>query len=335
MPDTDGAEHFPQPVAVWRRFSDFEMLRKFLSHTLPTVLLPPLPEKSSNFKLLKLGADKFDPDHLEKRRAAFQLYMRRLLQHPKIARLRVIYDFLKIDKKWGVAARYTDANLAEHKWTPASMDEVVTKMMAKAQNPDRTFVEYQHYSTGLRTNLTSVLNAHAKITALNHSLQKQYYELAACAHSYAQLEDQTPLGAVLDSVSESYDELSPPDGGEAVGTVPKSVRTEELTVVAPLNEYLLYGASLQELLSHQEQQHWMLEGCQKDSKDKAREIEKQKKPEGISGFFRSLSKKSPAEEAAILSRLEQELIQREEIEGRMEAHTRSFNEVRAERRRGD
>ena len=64
---------------------------------------------------------------------------------PKIARLPVIYDFLKIDKKWGVAARYTDANLAEHKWTPASMDEVVTKMMAKAQNPDRAFVEYQHY----------------------------------------------------------------------------------------------------------------------------------------------------------------------------------------------
>jgi hypothetical protein len=53
-----------------------------------------------NFKLTKMGGDRFDPVFLEKRRAAFQGYLRRLLRHPRAQQSKVLYEFVKT-QKWG------------------------------------------------------------------------------------------------------------------------------------------------------------------------------------------------------------------------------------------
>ena len=101
--NTTGESHFGSPespaTTVWRRFSDFELLRQYFAYIIPSALLPPLPEKTMNFKIAKLGGDRFDPVFLEKRRAAFQCFMRRLLKHPRITSSKALYEFC-VTQKW-------------------------------------------------------------------------------------------------------------------------------------------------------------------------------------------------------------------------------------------
>lgn len=50
--------HNPAPDSLWRRYSEFELLRHYLLVTYPFIIVPPLPEKrvSSNLATYKVQA---------------------------------------------------------------------------------------------------------------------------------------------------------------------------------------------------------------------------------------------------------------------------------------
>lgn len=86
-------------LLVWRRYSDFELLRQYLVATVPSAVVPPIPEKTINFKLSKMGADKFDPVFLNKRQVAFHRFLRRCFQHETVNKAVILEQFCQ-NQKW-------------------------------------------------------------------------------------------------------------------------------------------------------------------------------------------------------------------------------------------
>jgi sorting nexin-4 len=94
------------PYEVWRRYSEFEMLWKYMSETCPHCILPPLPEKKINFKFNKMSVDKFDPAFVNKRMSALNSFIQRMAGHPVLSAQSVFYAFLTVKKMTGEAALF-------------------------------------------------------------------------------------------------------------------------------------------------------------------------------------------------------------------------------------
>lgn len=76
---------------VKRRYQDFCWLHERLLAELPTVILPPLPDRHS---LLDMLMDRFSPDFIVKRQFALQRYLQRLDEHHLVKESRVFNEFL-------------------------------------------------------------------------------------------------------------------------------------------------------------------------------------------------------------------------------------------------
>jgi len=59
--------------SVWRRYTEFEMLRDCLESRYPYVVLAPLPEKRVHFAWQKVTTDTVDPDFVDRRRAGLEV----------------------------------------------------------------------------------------------------------------------------------------------------------------------------------------------------------------------------------------------------------------------
>lgn len=59
--------------SLWRRYSEFELLRTCLEVTYPYIVLPPLPEKKVLYAWQKAASDTFDPDFVDRRRAGLEV----------------------------------------------------------------------------------------------------------------------------------------------------------------------------------------------------------------------------------------------------------------------
>jgi sorting nexin-4 len=59
--------------SLWRRYSEFELLRMYLEVTYPYIVLPPLPEKKVIYAWQKVASDTFDPDFIDRRRAGLEV----------------------------------------------------------------------------------------------------------------------------------------------------------------------------------------------------------------------------------------------------------------------
>lgn len=60
---------------LWRRYTEFELLRAYLEVSYPYIVLPPLPEKKVLYAWQKVTTDTFDPDFVDRRRAGLEVRM--------------------------------------------------------------------------------------------------------------------------------------------------------------------------------------------------------------------------------------------------------------------
>ncbi|XP_076008473.1 sorting nexin-4-like isoform X2 [Genypterus blacodes] len=98
---TDAAEgHNQAPDSLWRRYSEFELLRNYLIVTYPFIVVPPLPEKRAEFVWHKLSADNMDPDFVERRRVGLENFLLRVASHPVLSNDRILYHFLTEEHGW-------------------------------------------------------------------------------------------------------------------------------------------------------------------------------------------------------------------------------------------
>lgn len=110
----------PASESLWRRYSEFELLRNYLLVTYPFVVVPPLPEKrvsgascvracrhlwvsvadlcllllQAEFVWHKLSADNMDPDFVERRRVGLENFLLRVATHPALSNDKIFYSFL-------------------------------------------------------------------------------------------------------------------------------------------------------------------------------------------------------------------------------------------------
>ncbi|TKS91060.1 Sorting nexin-4 [Collichthys lucidus] len=90
----------PAPDALWRRYSEFELLRNYLIVTYPYIVVPPLPEKRAEFVWHKLSADNMDPDFVERRRVGLENFLLRVASHPVLSNDQILYHFLTEEHGW-------------------------------------------------------------------------------------------------------------------------------------------------------------------------------------------------------------------------------------------
>lgn len=120
--DDASEETNPVPDSLWRRYSEFELLRNYLLVTYPFLVVPPLPEKrvckqdalvtaackcalhsctvtqcffqQAEFVWHKLSADNMDPDFVERRRVGLENFLLRVASHPVLSSDKILYLFL-------------------------------------------------------------------------------------------------------------------------------------------------------------------------------------------------------------------------------------------------
>uniref|UniRef100_A0AAQ5YNV9 PX domain-containing protein n=1 Tax=Amphiprion ocellaris TaxID=80972 RepID=A0AAQ5YNV9_AMPOC len=90
----------PAPDSLWRRYSEFELLRNYLIVTYPYIVVPPLPEKRAEFVWHKLSADNMDPDFVERRRVGLENFLLRVASHPVLSNDKILYHFLTEEHGW-------------------------------------------------------------------------------------------------------------------------------------------------------------------------------------------------------------------------------------------
>ncbi|KAK5601607.1 intercellular trafficking and secretion [Crenichthys baileyi] len=90
----------PPPDSLWRRYSEFELLKNYLIVTYPYIVVPPLPEKRAEFVWHKLSADNMDPDFVERRRIGLENFLLRVASHPVLSNDEILYHFLTKEHGW-------------------------------------------------------------------------------------------------------------------------------------------------------------------------------------------------------------------------------------------
>lgn len=60
--------------SVWRRYSEFELLRFQLENKYPEVIIPPLPEKKASFTRQNQSSDNIDPVFVDRRRVGLEVF---------------------------------------------------------------------------------------------------------------------------------------------------------------------------------------------------------------------------------------------------------------------
>lgn len=60
--------------SVWRRYSEFELLRFQLENKYPEAIIPPLPEKKASFTRQSQSSDNIDPVFVDRRRVGLEVF---------------------------------------------------------------------------------------------------------------------------------------------------------------------------------------------------------------------------------------------------------------------
>ncbi|XP_010790193.1 sorting nexin-4-like [Notothenia coriiceps] len=145
------------PDTLWRRYSEFELLRTFLLVTYPYIIIPPLPEKRAEFQWHKLAADNLDPDFVERRRVGLENFLLRVASHSVLSNDKIYFLFLTEEKGWREAVLET-----------GFQDKVDSRLkslsaMFRVKNPDKRFTAMKQYSDELNTVISQLLRVRARV----------------------------------------------------------------------------------------------------------------------------------------------------------------------------
>ncbi|XP_076455897.1 sorting nexin-4-like [Babylonia areolata] len=286
-------------TSVWRRYSEFELLRNYLDATFPAVVVPPLPEKKATYTWQNASTDKFDPDFVERRRAALEIFLLRVAAHPKLCQDRVFRGFLKEENGWKESVYATDFQ---------SKAESRLKSLNAAfrlKKPDRRFEEMKNYSNELQNNIANILKIRTRLCDKLYGIHKVHANYARVFHEWSLIEKDIsqPLqsaGHYMDVYASSVD----------------AALEEEEQYADQLKEYYAFGDSLRAVCRRYECAQYDLERAEDNLSSKAgqRELLAQ----GKSGSFSLSGMKSklfggdtPEQREAKLKQLDEQICQAE------------------------
>mmetsp|Transcript_35740 Transcript_35740/g.93455 ORF Transcript_35740/g.93455 Transcript_35740/m.93455 type:complete len:436 (+) Transcript_35740:37-1344(+) len=283
-----------QPDVVWRRYSDFDTFRAFLVATIPSAVIPPIPEKTINFKLSKMAVDKFDKEMLKKRQEGFQRFMSRLMSHPRIVTVDIVKHFVRTqDWKAHLMVKRGGKMVP---WSATGVNDAMANSVDKfemsfkrGQKEEAGIASELNYCNQLKDSVLSLLGVHHKLLQTMHLVESNLTEVGAALHETRTIGANSE-NAEFQVLSELFD--------NAAATVLELAQQEELQFSDPVKEYALYTDAVKEILLFQWRLSDGLDSKEQDIIAKQKSIEGWEKPEGLSNFFRSFkSKENQAKEA--------------------------------------
>nr|XP_046194854.1 sorting nexin-4-like isoform X1 [Oncorhynchus gorbuscha] len=288
------------PDSLWRRYSEFEILRNYLLVTYPFIVVPPLPEKRAEFVWHKLSADNMDPDFVERRRVGLENFLLRMASHSVLSNDKILYHFLTEEHRWKEVVYETGFQ--------AKAESRIKALSAtfRVKNPDKRFTEMKHYSDELQSLTSQLLRVRARVADRLYGVYKVHGNYGRVFSEWSALEKE--MGDGLQSAGHHMD---------AYAASVDDMLEEEEHYADQLKEYLFYAEALRAVCRKHELTQYELETASSDLISK-----KQQREELATGMVRTFSFKgmtnklfgqeTPEQREAKLSLLEEQIVQGEE-----------------------
>ncbi|EDV27645.1 uncharacterized protein TRIADDRAFT_53558 [Trichoplax adhaerens] len=140
--------------SVWRRYSEFDLLRNYFNVTYPYIIIPPIPEKklpSFHMSWKNITTDTFDQDFIERRRSGLEAFLHRVAQHPTLCQDRIFHSFLQKEEGWKEVIQSTNFQ--------SKADSRIHKLNSyfRVQRVDKRFGDLRHYADNLHNNIAAIL----------------------------------------------------------------------------------------------------------------------------------------------------------------------------------
>lgn len=296
---SDGSASVPD--MLWRRYSEFELLRTYLLVTYPFIVIPPLPEKRAEFVWHKLSADNLDPDFVERRRVGLENFLLRLASHPLLSNDKIFFLFLTDEKGWRDAVLET-----------GFQDKVDSRLKSlsasfRVKNPDKRFTALKQYSDELNAVISQLLRVRARVADRLYGVYKVHGNYGRVFSEWSAIEKE--MGDGLQSAGHHMDTYA---------ASIDDILEEEEHYADQLKEYLFYTDAVRSVCRKHELIQYELEMAAQDLAYK-----KQQREELATGTVRVFSLKgmtsklfgqeSPEQREQKLAALEQDIKEGEEL----------------------
>ncbi|KAM6945765.1 sorting nexin-4-like [Aplochiton taeniatus] len=235
------------PDSLWRRYSEFELLRNYLIVSYPFIIVSPLPEKRAEFVWHKLSADNMDPDFVERRRVGLENFLLRVASHPVLSNDKILYHFLTEEHGWKEAVYETGFQ--------SKADSRLRALSAtfRVKNPDKRFTEMKHYSDELQAHTSQLLRMRAKVADRLYGVYKVHGNYGRVFSEWSAIE--TEMGDGLQSAGHHMD---------AYAASIDDILEEEEHYADQLKEYLYYAEALRAVCRKHELTQFELEVATQD-----------------------------------------------------------------------
>lgn len=157
---------FPDVLTIWRRYSEFDLLRDYLLVTFPYIIIPPLPEKRTTSAWQAAVADKADPEFLERRRIYLEQFLKRLIIIPDLSLDAVVLAFIYHCGEWKdvlYTSKYQTMKDSRLKTLSAGY---------RIKKANEKFETIKKYASDLQSHVGDVLKIRAKKTGHLYGLHK-------------------------------------------------------------------------------------------------------------------------------------------------------------------
>ncbi|XP_031834025.1 sorting nexin-4 isoform X1 [Nomia melanderi] len=305
-PDFKGALN--KISSLWRRYTEFELLRAYLEISYPYIVLPPLPEKKVLYPWQKVTTDTFDPDFVDRRRAGLENFLLRVASHPILSRDEHFMGFLQQKDGWRESVKETGyLQLAESKLKALSV-------AVRLRKPDKRFETIKNYGIELQSNLCNLLRVRARLVEKQYSLYKLHANYGRVFSEWSAIERE--MGDGLQKSGHYLDSLA--------AMIDTTLEEEEL-IADQLKEWLFGASALQAVVRRREALQLTKDETH-DALTTALE-QKEKVMQGKSGLMSRLFGSVDTEEVRELKilQLDQRIAQHEEAVKRVDEDLKSFS----------
>ncbi|XP_046357377.1 sorting nexin-4-like [Haliotis cracherodii] len=303
-------------TSLWRRYSEFELLRNYLDITYPSVVVPPLPEKKASYTWQNASTDKFDPDFIERRRQALEVYLLRVGAHPILCQDKTFLGFMQKENGWKESVYATDFQ--------SKADSRLKALSAsfRLKKPDRRFEELKNYSNELQNNISNILRIRARICDKLYGIHKVHGNYARVFSEWSGIEKD--IAEALQSSGHYMDVYA--------SSVDATLEEEE-QYADQLKEYLAFGEALRSVCRKYECVQYDLERAEDNLSYKAsqKDLLVQGKAAGsfsLSGMKTKLfGSDTPEQRDVKIKQLEEQIVQAEVELRQTQEETQKFVEA--------
>ncbi|XP_071942055.1 sorting nexin-4-like isoform X2 [Antedon mediterranea] len=232
-----------ESTSLWRRYSEFELLRNYLLVTYSHVVIPPLPEKRATIMWQQLSTvDNFDSEFIERRRTGLEGFLRRVANHHKLCQDKIFHGFLQDENGWKPSVNATGFQ--------AKQDSRLKSLNAafRLKKPDKRFEDLKNYCTNLQSNITALLKLRAKLADRLYGIHKIHGNYGRVFSEWSGIEHEMgdglqSAGHYMDSYKDYIDDFM----------------AEEELIADQLKEYACFADAVRSVCSKQEMLQYEVE----------------------------------------------------------------------------